>query len=81
MSGAKLYKWQQSRPPVAGRGKEFRLHDGPPYANGHLHIGHFLNKIIKDVINRQKLMSGNRIHFLPGWDCHGLPIEQKAISK
>lgn len=80
-SGTELYKWQQEHHPLAGSGKQFRLHDGPPYANGKLHIGHFLNKILKDVINRHRLMNGDRIDFTPGWDCHGLPIEQKAISK
>ena len=55
--------------------KPFMLHDGPPYANGHLHIGHALNKILKDVINRTRQMSGQDAHYIPGWDCHGLPIE------
>jgi len=53
----------------------FTLHDGPPYANGHLHIGHALNKILKDVINRAQRMAGHAVHYVPGWDCHGLPIE------
>ncbi|WP_183733465.1 isoleucine--tRNA ligase [Desulfurispira natronophila] len=52
------------------------LHDGPPYANGHLHIGHALNKILKDIIIKQKTMEGYRAPYVPGWDCHGLPIEQ-----
>ncbi|MBO1360360.1 isoleucine--tRNA ligase [Acetobacter sacchari] len=56
----------------------FTLHDGPPYANGHLHIGHALNKILKDVINRSHRMSGYAVHYVPGWDCHGLPIEWKV---
>jgi len=51
------------------------LHDGPPYANGHLHMGHALNKILKDIILRSKRMSGFSCAFVPGWDCHGLPIE------
>ncbi|BAK83676.1 isoleucine--tRNA ligase [Komagataeibacter medellinensis] len=60
------------------RGRDvFMLHDGPPYANGHLHIGHALNKILKDVINRSHRMAGYGIHYVPGWDCHGLPIEWK----
>ncbi len=60
------------------RGKEkFILHDGPPYANGHLHMGHALNKILKDVINRSQQMLGKDAHYVPGWDCHGLPIEWK----
>ncbi|KAB0682605.1 isoleucine--tRNA ligase [Aureimonas leprariae] len=53
------------------------LHDGPPYANGHLHIGHALNKILKDVINRSFQMRGYDANYVPGWDCHGLPIEWK----
>ncbi len=60
------------------RGREpFILHDGPPYANGHLHIGHALNKILKDVINRSQQMLGRDANYVPGWDCHGLPIEWK----
>ena len=55
----------------------FILHDGPPYANGHLHTGHALNKILKDVVNRSQHMAGKRIRYVPGWDCHGLPIEWK----
>ncbi|MGI3778515.1 MAG: isoleucine--tRNA ligase [Janthinobacterium lividum] len=58
----------------AGR-PTFLLHDGPPYANGHLHIGHALNKIHKDVINRARQMAGFDALYVPGWDCHGLPIE------
>lgn len=58
--------------------KKYILHDGPPYANGNLHIGHALNKILKDVIVRSKQMSGFDCAFVPGWDCHGLPIEWKV---
>ena len=54
---------------------DFILHDGPPYANGHLHMGHALNKIIKDAVVRSKQMMGFNAQFVPGWDCHGLPIE------
>ena len=58
------------------------LHDGPPYANGNLHIGHALNKILKDVINRAQQMLGQRCAvYVPGWDCHGLPIEWKIEEK
>ena len=57
--------------------EKFILHDGPPYANGNLHIGHALNKILKDVINRSQQMMGKDAHYVPGWDCHGLPIEWK----
>ncbi|MEK9706488.1 MAG: class I tRNA ligase family protein, partial [Alphaproteobacteria bacterium] len=60
----------EGRPP-------FILHDGPPYANGHLHIGHALNKILKDVISRSQQMIGRDSNYVPGWDCHGLPIEWK----
>ncbi len=59
-----------------GEGKEkFILHDGPPYANGHIHIGHALNKILKDIIVKAKTMEGFDAPYVPGWDCHGLPIE------
>ncbi len=64
------------------KGREpFVLHDGPPYANGHLHIGHALNKILKDVINRCQQMLGKDANYVPGWDCHGLPIEWKIEEK
>ena len=53
------------------------LHDGPPYANGNLHIGHALNKILKDLVTRTQQMLGKDRHYVPGWDCHGLPIEWK----
>ena len=55
----------------------FVLHDGPPYANGHLHIGHALNKILKDMVVRSQQMMGKDARYIPGWDCHGLPIEWK----
>ena len=55
----------------------FTLHDGPPYANGHLHIGHALNKILKDFVVRSQQMMGRDARYIPGWDCHGLPIEWK----
>ena len=65
-----------------GKSREkFVLHDGPPYANGHLHIGHALNKILKDVINRCQQMLGFDANYVPGWDCHGLPIEWKIEEK
>lgn len=60
------------------KGTKFVLHDGPPYANGDLHIGHALNKILKDFINRYQIMKGSKVKFVPGWDCHGLPIELKV---
>jgi len=59
----------------------FTLHDGPPYANGHIHIGHALNKILKDIINKFHYFDGKSIRYVPGWDCHGLPIEQKVEEK
>jgi isoleucyl-tRNA synthetase len=57
--------------------KPFTLHDGPPYANGHLHIGHALNKVLKDMVVRSQQMMGFDARYVPGWDCHGLPIEWK----
>ncbi|ANQ84373.1 isoleucyl-tRNA synthetase [Azoarcus olearius] len=71
----KLY--QKIRKAAAGRPK-FVLHDGPPYANGNLHLGHALNKILKDIIVRSKTLAGFDAPYVPGWDCHGLPIEHKV---
>ncbi|MDJ0675376.1 MAG: isoleucine--tRNA ligase [Calothrix sp. MO_167.B42] len=62
-------------------GELFILHDGPPYANGTLHLGHALNKILKDIINRYHLLKGRKVRYIPGWDCHGLPIELKVLQK
>ncbi len=81
-----LKRWQDmdiyTRQRKAGKGlKKFILHDGPPYANGHLHIGHALNKILKDVISRSQQMMGKDANYVPGWDCHGLPIEWKIEEK
>jgi isoleucyl-tRNA synthetase len=72
--------WQKLRETASGR-PSFILHDGPPYANGNLHIGHALNKIHKDVINRAQQMAGHDANYIPGWDCHGLPIEWKIEEK
>ena len=72
--------WGKLRAQSRGR-DPFILHDGPPYANGHLHIGHALNKILKDVINRSEQMQGRDANYVPGWDCHGLPIEWKIEEK
>ena len=70
--------YDQLREKAKGGGrKQFTLHDGPPYANGHLHIGHALNKTIKDMIVRSHQMMGFDARYIPGWDCHGLPIEWK----
>ena len=60
--------------------KKFVLHDGPPYANGNLHMGHALNKILKDFILRSRNMMGYQAPYIPGWDTHGLPIERQAIK-
>lgn len=73
----RLYDKLQHRPSEG----TFILHDGPPYANGHIHIGHALNKILKDIIVRYHAMTGKRAPYVPGWDCHGLPIEQKVTSE
>jgi isoleucyl-tRNA synthetase len=62
------------------KGPKFTLHDGPPYANGNLHIGHSLNKILKDFINRYQILRGKQVQYVPGWDCHGLPIELKVLQ-
>ncbi len=78
-----LKKWQKEKlyekvmAHTAGR-PAYILHDGPPYANGHIHIGHALNKILKDIILRSKRMSGHHCAYIPGWDCHGLPIEHNV---
>ncbi|XWW95390.1 hypothetical protein V2A60_003348 [Cordyceps javanica] len=72
-----FYDWQSSRP---SEGEPFILHDGPPYANGPLHTGHSINKILKDMIIRVQVQNGRRVIYRPGWDCHGLPIEMKALG-
>ena len=59
----------------------FVFHDGPPYANGHIHVGHLLNKVLKDFVVRSRAMMGERCPFTPGWDCHGLPIEHRVMSE
>lgn len=69
------HKLSQNNP-----GEPFILHDGPPYANGALHIGHALNKILKDTINKYQLLKGRKVRYVPGWDCHGLPIELKVLQ-
>ena len=69
--------WQRTRQAASGR-PSFVLHDGPIYSNGHLHIGHALNRILKDVIMRAHRMAGFDADYIPGWDCHGLPIEWKV---
>jgi isoleucyl-tRNA synthetase len=75
-AGAQIFEQlSQSNP-----GEIFVLHDGPPYANGALHIGHALNKILKDTINRYQFLQGRKVRYVPGWDCHGLPIELKVLQ-
>ncbi|XP_061481153.1 isoleucine--tRNA ligase, mitochondrial isoform X1 [Rhineura floridana] len=74
---SELYSWQRQRKTK----QEFCLHDGPPYANGDPHVGHALNKILKDITNRFHVMRGSKVHYVPGWDCHGLPIELRALSE
>src|SRR4029079_9492643 len=59
----------------------FLLHDGPPYANGNIHIGHSLNKILKDIVVKFRHLAGHRAPYRPGWDCHGLPIEHEVEKK
>jgi isoleucyl-tRNA synthetase len=61
-------------------GELFVLHDGPPYANGDLHLGHAMNKILKDIVNKYQLLQGRKVRYVPGWDCHGLPIELKVLQ-
>ncbi|KAI8970947.1 tRNA synthetases class I-domain-containing protein [Pilobolus umbonatus] len=72
-----LYEWQLKHNPK----ETFILHDGPPYANGNVHTGHAMNKILKDIVNRYRILRGNKVYYRPGWDCHGLPIELKALEQ
>ncbi|HET7411041.1 MAG TPA: class I tRNA ligase family protein, partial [Pararhizobium sp.] len=72
--------YEQLRAASKGREK-FILHDGPPYANGNIHIGTALNKVLKDVVTRSQQMLGFDSNYVPGWDCHGLPIEWKIEEK
>ncbi len=65
---------------LENKGPNFTLHDGPPYANGTLHMGHALNKVLKDIINKYQILRGRKVCFVPGWDCHGLPIELKVLQ-
>src|SRR5210317_1711968 len=82
----RLKKWQDMdlygkiREVCAGRPK-FILHDGPPYANGELHLGHAVNKILKDIIVKSRTLAGFDAPYVPGWDCHGLPIELNVEKK
>ena len=78
-----LAEWEQNdvygqiRKARGGREK-YVLHDGPPYANGQIHLGHVVNKVLKDIIVKYKTLDGYDAPYVPGWDCHGLPIEQKV---
>ena len=81
-----LKKWEeeglyQRIVETSGPKEKYILHDGPPYANGHIHMGHALNKIIKDIIIKSKFMEGHSVNYIPGWDCHGLPIEHEVDKK
>ena len=72
----KLDLYKKLRADAKGR-PPFVLHDGPPYANGNIHIGTAMNKILKDIVVRTRQMTGQDANYVPGWDCHGLPIEWK----
>ncbi len=72
-----LYRKMRQQDHPAG---PFVFHDGPPYANGDIHIGHLLNKVLKDFVVRTRTMAGHDVEFIPGWDCHGLPIEHKVMK-
>ena len=81
-----LASWEQERLyeqiQEAGKGRPlYVLHDGPPYANGRIHIGHALNKILKDIVIKSKTMAGYQVPYVPGWDCHGLPIEHQVLKE
>ena len=75
---AGLYNAMRSK--AQGFDKKFIFHDGPPYANGSIHLGHLMNKCLKDFVVRSKFMDGYNTGFIPGWDCHGLPIEHKVMT-
>ena len=78
-----LKEWQETnlyhqiRAARAGR-EQYILHDGPPYANGDIHLGHAVNKTLKDIVVKSRTMSGFDAPYIPGWDCHGLPIEHNV---
>jgi len=75
----KIGLYQKLRAQRAGRTR-FILHDGPPYANGDIHMGHAMNKVLKDIVVRSQSLMGKDAPYIPGWDCHGLPIEWKSPS-
>ncbi|EXC75288.1 tRNA synthetases class I family protein [Acinetobacter baumannii 1042969-1265] len=72
--------YQQIRASRIGK-KKYILHDGPPYANGTIHLGHAVNKVLKDIIVKSRTLAGFDAPYVPGWDCHGLPIELKVKKK
>ncbi|EQD64803.1 isoleucyl-tRNA synthetase, partial [mine drainage metagenome] len=74
-------RYAQIQQRTAARSKTFVLHDGPPYANGAIHLGHAVNKILKDIVVKSRLLAGFRAPYVPGWDCHGLPIEIAVEKK
>ncbi|MGL6169957.1 MAG: class I tRNA ligase family protein, partial [Fusobacteriaceae bacterium] len=79
-----LKRWEENK--IYEKGlkegqKDFILHDGPPYANGNIHIGHSLNKILKDIVLKHKRLMGYNAPYIPGWDTHGLPIELKVSEE
>ncbi len=81
-----LARWERERlyERIQEAGKDrplYVLHDGPPYANGRIHIGHALNKVLKDIIVKSKTMEGHHAPYVPGWDCHGLPIEHQVLKE
>ncbi|KZC24046.1 isoleucine--tRNA ligase [Rhodanobacter thiooxydans] len=78
---ARVDRYAQIQQKTAHRDSVFVLHDGPPYANGAIHIGHAVNKILKDIVVKSKLLAGQRAPYVPGWDCHGLPIEIAVEKK
>ena len=82
--GSEAAATNRSRNAPPKREHAFILHDGPPYANGAIHIGHAVNKILKDIVVKSELLAGFRSPYVPGWDCHGLPIEiavEKEVGK
>ena len=78
LDGKGLYQALRDRPHPRGR---FSFHDGPPYANGSIHLGHLMNKCLKDFVVRSRSMMGYDVPYVPGWDCHGLPIEHKVMTE
>ncbi|MFT3685716.1 MAG: isoleucine--tRNA ligase [Phycisphaerales bacterium] len=80
VGGKGLYEALRAKGPSAPKGT-FAFHDGPPYANGSIHLGHLMNKCLKDFVVRSKTMAGFDVPYIPGWDCHGLPIEHKVMTE